>query len=279
MPKETGDLTRDPLIRAFGAVLRSYRENAELSRPELADALGCTYQWIEKIETGTKPSVDTAIDLDTFFKIPARTFEKLAEEIERAGKHAALPPGFPAFLKLEECALSIRSFVCQVVPGLLQTEAYARGVMGAGQVRDGLDHLVAQRVDRQRILTGERAPRLSVVLDESVLRRPIGGSAVMCEQLMYLEHIIEHEPHVQIRMLPFQRITWASLDGSFTILGFGNGPDIAYLEGPTSSQLLRDPNRVADTAVRFDLVMGEALTGGESLEMIRQAREGYREQR
>ncbi|MBE1530362.1 helix-turn-helix domain-containing protein [Actinomadura algeriensis] len=274
----SGDLTRDPLIRVFGAVLRSYREAAKLTRPQLAEALGCTYQWIEKLETGTKPSIETAIDLDTFFAIKENTFRKMADEIERAGKQAMLPPGFPAFLKLEERALSIRSFVCQVVPGLLQTADYARGVMGAGQVRDGLDELVAQRVHRQRILERERPTRLAFVLDESVLRRPIGGPGAMHDQLAHLEYVIHHEPHIQIRMLPFERITWASLDGSFTILKFGDGPDVAYLEGPTSSQLLRDPDRVADTAVRFDLVMGEALTGSESLDMIRHAREGYRDQ-
>jgi transcriptional regulator with XRE-family HTH domain len=270
-----GDYTRDPLIRAFGAVLRSYRASAKLSRPQLAEALGCTYQWIEKLETGTKPSVETAIDLDTYFGIPEGTFEKMADEAERAGKQASTLPGFPAFLRLEERALFIRSFVCQVVPGLLQIAEYARGVMGAGQVRDGLDELVAQRMQRQRILHRDRPPRLALVLDESVLRRPIGGPKVMHDQLAHLEYVIQHEPHIQIRMLPFDRPTWASLDGSFTILGFGDGPDVAYVEGPTNSQLLRDPDRVADTAVRFDLVMGEALTGSESLAMIQRAREGY----
>jgi transcriptional regulator with XRE-family HTH domain len=274
MPEDQGDYTRDPLIRAFGVLLRRYREAAGLSRRQLAEALGCGYQWIEKMETGKKPSVDSAIDLDTFFKIPEKTFQTLAEEIERAGRKFSLLPGFPAFLKLEERAISIRSFVAQVIPGLLQTEAYARGVMGSGQVRDSLDDLVAARMARQHILERERPPHLGFVIDESALHRPVGGSDVMREQLQHLKHVATSSPNIHIRILPFSRITWAGLDGSFTILRFADRPDIAYLEGPGSSQLIEDAARVADAAVRFDLVMGEALPSGESLNMITRALEG-----
>ncbi|MBC6465980.1 transcriptional regulator [Actinomadura alba] len=94
MPQDQGDFTPDPLIRAFGALLRRYREAAGLSRRQLAEALGCSYQWIEKMETGKKPSIDSAIDLDTFFKIPEKTFQTLAEEIERAGKRFSLRLAF-----------------------------------------------------------------------------------------------------------------------------------------------------------------------------------------
>ncbi|WP_019632148.1 helix-turn-helix domain-containing protein [Actinomadura atramentaria] len=282
MPTEPGDLTRDPLIRAFGELLRRCREEwkeGKLSRRQLAERLGCTYQWIEKLETGTKPSVETAIDLDTFFFAPfGRPFETIAREIELAGKQVAMLPSFPAFLSLEKRALSFRSYECQVVPGLLQTEDYARGVMGSGQARDGLTALLAQRLDRQGILTRDRPPRLSFVLDESVLHRPIGGPKVMHDQLAYLERIITTTAHIQIRMLPFSRLTWAAFDGSFLVLSFPDGPDVAYVEGPSSSQLQRDPDAVADTAIRFDLVLGEALTSAESLTMIRQAREGYSDQ-
>lgn len=221
----------------------AYREAAGLSRPQLAEALGCGYQWIEKMETGAKPSVASAIDLDTFFGIKGKTFQRMAEEIENAGRQAALLPGFPAFVRLEAKADYIRSFVAQVVPGLLQTERYSRSLIGSGQVRPALDDLVALRMSRQKILSRDKPPRLTFVIDESALRRPIGGPEVMREQLTRLKAMVTGSPTTQVRILPFDHITWAGLDGSFTILGFPDRRDVAHLEGPGSSQLVEDPNR------------------------------------
>jgi transcriptional regulator with XRE-family HTH domain len=96
------DLTRDPLIRAFGAVLRIYRESAGLSRAALGEALGCTPQWLEKLETAQKPpSRATAEDLDTFFKTPGLFFE-MWREIKKAGRRLAPPPGFEKYAELEK---------------------------------------------------------------------------------------------------------------------------------------------------------------------------------
>ncbi|MQY04220.1 helix-turn-helix domain-containing protein [Actinomadura macrotermitis] len=279
MPQESGVLIRDPLIRVFSTVLRAYREHARLTRPQLAEALGCTYQWIEKLETGTKPSVDTAIDLDTFFQLSGKPFAEMAREIERIGKKSVPVPGFPEFLMLEERALSMQSFDAQVIPGLLQTEEYARGVIGAGQMRSNLDEMVMKRLKRQLILGGEKPPRLGFVIDESALHRPIGGPKVMQDQLLHLEELVTGFPNVQIRMLPFERVIWAALDGSFKVMSFADGPQIAYVEGPGCSQLIREPDAANESAVRFDLVLGEALSIGESLGMIRRSREGYSDQR
>lgn len=276
MPKEQSDLTRDPLIRTFGAVLRSHRETAKLSRPQLAKALGCTPQWIEKLETGQRPpSEATATDLDTYFQLPARTFFVMWDEIKREGKQLSFLPGFDIFIEHEGRANWVRSFVTQVIPGLLQTEAYARGVMGSGQTRDSLDELVTKRMRRQAVLRRDDPPGLVFVLDESVLHRPVGGRAVMYEQLSYLKDVAENSPNIHIGILPFSSITWAGLDGSFTILGFADKSDVVYLEAPGTGQLIAAPEQVTSYAVRFDLVMGEALPSAESLKMITRVLEGY----
>ena len=275
MAKDQDDYTRDPLIRAFGNLLRGYRSNAGLSRRALADALGCTSQWIEKLETGTKPSVATGVDLDTFFKIPERTFQTLAEEIARTGKHAVTPAGFSTYEGLEARAHSMRSYEAQVFPGLLQTEAYARGVMSAGQVRASLDELVEYRMRRQAVLDGDKPLRFTVVIDESALRRPIGGPKVMHEQLLHLKEIMLTSSTIQLYLLPYARPIWAALDGSFTIMGFADRSDVVYYEGPGSSQVIEDSQEAADCATRFHILMGEALTSGETLAMIMSALEDY----
>lgn len=276
MSVEASAYTRDPLIRTFGVVLRGYRAAAGLSRPQLADALGCTYAWIEKMQTGTKPSVVSAMDLDTYFKIPTRPFQKMAEEIERMGKSPAFPPGFPEFVAQEAKATAIYGFEAQVITGLLQKEAYARAIMDAGQLPEELDGLVTARIGRQEVLEKAKPPRIWFVIDESALHRPAGGRKTMCEQLTYLTHVMEHSPNVQIRILPYDSVTWAGLDGSFQILALPDGHKAAYLESPGSGQLIHDTSRVEATLVRFHLVMGEALPASASLKAVTRALEDYK---
>lgn len=276
MTQEQGDFTRDPLVRAFGEVLRGHRERAGLSRPQLAKALGCSPQWIEKLETGHKPpSQATAEDLDTYFETPG-TFYRMWKEIKRAGKHLASPPGFSEYVKIEAKADAMRSFEAQVFPGLLQIPRYARAVMSAGQPLDALDERVAGRLERQEILIRDNAPRMWFVLDEAVLRRPVGGPDVMREQLAHLIEVVTTMPRIQVRVLPFSSVTYAGLDGSFTVLTLPGGEDVAYHEGPEVSQVIEDAATVAEFEVRFGLVTGEALRTHESLMMIRSALEDYK---
>ncbi|MEO3828465.1 helix-turn-helix transcriptional regulator [Actinomadura sp. B10D3] len=275
MTVEPGTHTRDPLIRTFGLVLRGYREAAGLSRPQLADALGCTYAWIEKMETGTKPSIASAIDLDTYFKIPTKPFEDMARQIERMGKRLAFPPGFPEFVAHEAKAISIYGFEAQVIPGLLQREAYARAIMDAGQVPDELDALVAARMARRAILVKPKPPRMWFVVDESALHRPAGGLGAFREQLFYLAQVMSNTSNVQVRILPFDSVTWAALDGSFKILEMSDGRKVAYQESAGSGQLIHDPDRVEATLTRFNLVMGEALPAAASLKRVTKALEDY----
>ncbi|GAA2106980.1 helix-turn-helix domain-containing protein [Actinomadura alba] len=269
MPQGPGDLTRDPLIRAFGALLRAHREAAGLSRPQLGDALGCSGQWIGKVESGEKsPSEAFSIDLDTYFKTPVRTFHRMWEESRRAGRHLALPPGFPAFLRLEAEATSVRKFEALLVTGLLQTEAYARDVLRSGQKLDALDQLVASRLDRQAIMERDDPPRLWLLTDETVIRRGIGERAIMHGQLQRLMDVAER-PEITIQVIPGDTGSYPGLEGSFTILSFDGAPDVAYLEGAGGHGLLiRKADEVAALAVRFDLIRAAALPERDSLKLI-----------
>ncbi|MCD0453741.1 helix-turn-helix transcriptional regulator [Actinocorallia sp. API 0066] len=273
--RDKDDLTRDPLIRVFSTLLRRYRETAGLSRRQLADALGCSYQWIEKLERGTKPSVATGIDLDTYFKILEATFQTLAAEIEDAGRQTATPRGFSTFTALEAKATARRVFEAQLIPGLLQTEAYARESLASKPDGTPLDQRVAARMGRQETLWGDDPLRLTVIIDESALRRPIGGPEVMREQLLYLRKLILETPTIQICFLPESRPTWAAFDGSFSVLSFADRPDVAYYEGPDSSQIIYEPDDVASASLRFNIIMAEATSRSEALRMIATALESY----
>ncbi|MGH3389879.1 MAG: helix-turn-helix domain-containing protein [Actinomadura sp.] len=277
MAQDDGGYTRDPLLRNFGAVLRAHREAAGLSRPQLAEALGCKSGWIEKLETAQKPpSEATADDLDTYFDTgPARTFWTMWREIKREGKHLTAPPGFDKYTELEAEADAIRKFDAQLVPGLLQTPAYARAMWATRQTLDAVEDHVAARMERQEHLAHNKNPRMWFVLDEAALRRPVGGPKVMREQLEQLIEIATANPRVEIRVLPFSSVTYAGLDGSFTVLSLPRAVDVAYHEGPEISQVIEDGSTVAEYRVRFDLVMGESFRTDESLAMIRKIMEEY----
>ncbi|WP_344591347.1 helix-turn-helix transcriptional regulator [Actinomadura vinacea] len=277
MAQDDGGYTRDPLLRSFGAVLRAHREAAGLSRPQLAEALGCRPGWIEKLETAQKPpSEATADDLDVFFNTgPGRTFWTMWREIKREGKNLAAPPGFDKYTELEAEAGAIRKFDPQVVSGLLQTPAYARATLITGQPLDEVEGHVATRMERQEHLACNKNPRKWFVLDEAALRRPVGGAAVMRDQLERLIVVATSDPRTEIRVLPFSSVTYAGLDGSFTVLTLVGGVDVAYHEGPEISQVIEDGATVAEFRVRFDLVMGEALRNDESLALIRKILEDY----
>ncbi|POM22949.1 hypothetical protein BTM25_51550 [Actinomadura rubteroloni] len=275
MPSED-ELTRDPLVRAVARLLRVYREDRGISRAELAAALGCTAQWIESLEAARKPlSEATADDLDTFFKTPARTFWTLWKEIKEAGKHLLTPPGFPAFVQREAQAVGMDCFEAHVIPGLLQTKAYARAVLDTGRPVSEIQALVEQRMERQGALVRPLPLRAWFVLDEATLRRQVGSSAIMREQLEHLLSVTE-KPNIQVRIVPSKSFTWAGTDGSFIMLELPKGQRLAYLEARHVASLTDDPIIVADTVVRFTLVSGEALPIGASRNVIEKALEGYR---
>ncbi|WP_158587897.1 helix-turn-helix domain-containing protein [Actinomadura logoneensis] len=270
--------TRDPLLRSFGRVMRSHREAAGLSRPQLADELGCGATWIEKLETGRKPpSEATADDCDfRFGTTRTRTFWTMWDEIKREGKHVAVPPGFERYVDLEGRAVAVRKFDTMAVPGLLQTPAYARAVLSLRESLEVLDDRTEARLARQNILSREGPPRLWFVLEEAVLRRPIGGSAVMREQLEWLVHLSTTKQFINVRVLPFAAMNAGAVEGSFTILTMGNGDEIGYHEGPEISNVIDDPAIVSEYALRWDEVVSEAMTGSQSHEFILAAAEEYK---
>jgi transcriptional regulator with XRE-family HTH domain len=269
MHEDPGDLTRDPLVRAFGALLRAHREAAGLGKTQLADLLGCTGQWIAMVENAVKPPSEAfAIDLDTYFKTSVNDFHCMWEELKRAGKHRVLPPGFEAYLELESQATSIRKYEALLVTGLLQTEQYARDVLQSGQKVDALEALVASRMERQAIMERDDPPRLWLLTDETVIRRGIGGGEVMRDQLQRFLTVAKR-PNITIQVVPSETGSYPGLEGSFTILSFDRAPDAAYLEGPGGHGIVvQKPHQVSALAVRFDLVRAAALPERESLTLI-----------
>ncbi|WKX73349.1 helix-turn-helix transcriptional regulator [Streptomyces sp. XD-27] len=228
----------------LGKRLQDLREKAGLSYEQAGRALDVTHATIrrmEKAEVGLKiPYVEKL--LATYGVVDGEeidAFLALAREANRRGWwhrfKDVLPDWFSAFVSLEGEASVIRAYEPHYVPGLLQTEAYAHAVLRAGMphATDAeIDRLVALRVERQTRLTRPDPPLLWVVMDETVLRRPIGGPEVMRGQIDRLIEAGETMPGVRLQIMPFASGPHPAMYGPFHIFRFPipDLPDIAYSE-------------------------------------------------
>jgi hypothetical protein len=178
-------------------------------------------------------------------------------------------------MEYSERAVAIREYAAHVVPGLLQTEDYARAVLSVGRTlgsKEQLEERVALRMGRQERLGTSDRPELWVVLDEAVLRRPVGGRAVLREQLARLLRTTA-EAHITVQVLPFDQGEHDVMGGSLTVLTMPDGTEIAYTEGAHYGQLIEDPHEVRSFALTYDRLRAAALPPLMSLGMIRSVME------
>lgn len=172
---------------------------------------------------------------------------------------------FAGALEFEGRATEIREYARKLVPGILQTPAYAREVLSSGAVPksdDERDELLVTRLERARIL------------DEAVLRRPIGGPEVMCEQLRHIATLGE-SIRIRVHVLPFSVGYHALMEGFVSLMWFEDLPPIAYAEGLRSGRILALPSVVRECQVSYDHALGDALSHRKSPALIRSVAEDY----
>ncbi|MFZ3471276.1 helix-turn-helix domain-containing protein [Streptomyces sp. 4.24] len=246
----------------YGSELRRLREAAGLKQGQLGDIIFCAGSLIGQIETARKvPTRDFSERLDAALNTGG-VFSRLVGLVLRS----QLPTWFQPFAEMEAKAEYISTYQCQLVYGLLQTEAYARAVIGVEQP-DTVDAPVAARIDRQRILSRGTPPVLWVVLDEAALHREIGGHAVMRNQLAHLLDLRDRQ-WVNIQVLPFAAGQHAGMMGSFTVLRFENDPDLHYSESYDSGHMTANPQVIRERSVGYARLQAEALSPGKSAALI-----------
>ncbi|MGQ5260244.1 Scr1 family TA system antitoxin-like transcriptional regulator [Micromonospora sp. ZYX-F-536] len=185
-------------------------------------------------------------------------------------------PWFRPWAELEQDATAIRWYEPLLVPGLLQTEGYARAVLNTGGLLapSEVDQIVAGRLDRQAVLCRDVPPQLVAVIDEVVLRRLVGGRAVMAGQLARLMALAEWE-HVQVRVIPAESPWHTGLAGPFVLGRLPDGTELAYLDNQLRGQVVTDPIDIANLGRRWESVTGEALPQRRSTELIREVAETW----
>ena len=265
--------------RRLGAELRRLREAAGLTIDRVAEALECSQSKVSRIETGQVSATPRDVrDMLALYRVADDRREamvQVAREARQRGwwqKFVDVPDGVPAYVGLEVAATSIDVYMSLIVPALLQTADYARAVIGA--VRPDLpggeiDRRVELRMRRQALLDQEQPPALRVLLDDTVLRRPVGGPAVMAAQRRRLLEDAAR-PAVTIRVLEAESGAHAGMDGPFTIFGFPAAAerDVVALDSAADALYLEDPEDVARYRRVLELLLPAALPPEASAELI-----------
>jgi transcriptional regulator with XRE-family HTH domain len=256
------------VVTAFGRQLKLLRVRAGLDRVEFGKRMGYSPETVASIEQARR--------------IPQARFIDRADEVLEAGgvltalKEEVGKAQYPAFFRdmarLEARAAALNLYAVYAVPGLLQTEDYARAVF---HLQRPLleDEVIEQRLEarmvRQEIFCRRPAPLMSFVIEEAVLRRPIGGPKVMRETLEQIL-VTGQSRNVEVQVMPIEREDNAALGGPFTLIDTEKGQHLAYAEVQDHSRLYTDAPYVRTLEARYGILRSQALTPSESVAFIEQ---------
>lgn len=258
---------------AYGDELRQRREAVGLTQESLSERAIMSRTHIAHIEAGRrKPSLDDARRLDQVLETGG-VFERFLPTLN----NRLLAGHFETVADFEKQATMIREYGSKLVPGLLQNEAYMRAIFGSDfppKSQEQCDKAVVTRLERAQILEDPVSPVLWALLDEAVLRRPIGGPAVMAEQLRHIAGLGEGG-RIRVYVLPFAGGVHPLLEGTLKLMWFDDAPPLAYVEGLKSGHVLEHPTVVHECQAAYDLALGDALSHRESLALIRAVAEDY----
>ncbi|MEU4407452.1 helix-turn-helix transcriptional regulator [Streptosporangium sp. NPDC023963] len=271
MSVETSPEPGSPHAR-FGSEMRRLREAAQLSQSAVASRLGCTQTQVSRLESATRtPSRSDAERLDLLFGSGGSThFTDLR-------RHIVARPSGPAWFigwaeEIEPAALVLRSWDPLLVPGLLQTESYARHLFthGPRATPDEVEERVQARMRRRRILDKDDPPMLLVLMDEGVLRRRVNGPEVMREQLGHLLEAAQ-SPNVSIQVVDPECM--AGLAGAFMIAELPNGqPETIHMDSPALGHVTTDHDLVISIRNRYEAIRLWAYPERASLKMVEEVR-------
>ncbi|MEU5124604.1 helix-turn-helix domain-containing protein [Streptomyces mobaraensis] len=267
--------------RRLGTILREAREAAGVTATDAARAIHTDNTKISRIETGRHRV--TRLELETLFALYEIADEKTREWLialasegsQRTwwrGHSSRLNADFKELLTHESDAARITAFQPQLIPGLLQTRAYATAVIrnGSSHLTDAeVDFFVGLRLARQQILQRDNPPRYLALLQEGALRQQVGGPTVLADQLRHLI-AVNKEPELTIRVIPFRQHVWTAVQGPFTVFSYPKPLDldvvhIPYLDG---SLYLEDDEVVRKSLRVINRLQTAALSAAQSTELM-----------
>ncbi|MDQ0844305.1 helix-turn-helix transcriptional regulator [Streptomyces sp. V1I6] len=254
-------------MRLVGRQLARFREAAGLTQRELATEFNLAEETVASMEQGRRPLKP---DLAQRFDDRLDTKGALSVAVEHMPEVDLIPAWAEEYMDLEREAIALSWYDNQVVPGLLQTEGYARGVFRSRVPAFSADEIEAQvtaRVARQEILARTRPPTISFVMWEAILMDRIGGDEVYEEQVRHLRACADL-PDVSVQVMPFGRTSHAGLNGPFILLETPDHQLVGYTESQRGSQLLTDPDEVSILARKYAMLRAQALNPEDSAGLL-----------
>lgn len=257
----------------YGEELKIRRIAADMTQEALSEGVVCSPTLISHIEAGRRlPNPDDAQRIDRVLCTDGFFARWLKDLDSKYADH------FAGVAELERQATEIRQYGLTLFPGLLQTDTYARAVFRAYRPNyraEELDQRVVNRMERAQILEGTSGPVVWTLLDEAVLRRPVGGRAAMAEQLEKVADMAE-SGRLRMHILPFDVGEHALMESMLTLMSFESAAPVAYVEGLSTGHLMDDPAVVNNCRAVYDLSLGDALSYKESLALMRAIAEEYK---
>lgn len=292
------DVGTTVLRRYIGRRFVALRVKAGLTQQQAADALQRARATLGRIEDGDESVRFRDIEVEAMLNLykaddsDRKLMLGLTAETRNGRKkgwwhdytETELPDWFGLYAALEDSAEAIRHYEPEFVSGLLQTRAYAEQMtrMPTGYLtEEEIQRRVSVRMERQSLLTRRRAPHINVILNEAVIRRPVGGPAVMTDQLRHLLELMQ-QSNISVRVVPFSAGLHASCGSGFTVLGFPSNdlgdllePPLAYVDTLTGALYLNKPDEVHAYDLTWADLEGKALDEDKSRELITEAMEGF----
>ncbi len=266
-PGKQSGIRRVTSWQLVGAQLCHFRKLAGLTQAALAEQAGVGEDTIASIEQGRRAlQVDLAIQLDELLDTKG-VLRVAVEKIPRKERYQALVKDF---VQYEQDAVSLISYESQLIPGLLQTEAYARFIFDCNYPPledDEIEKRVADRLGRQKILERKPRPILHFILEESILHTELGDPDVMREQLLHLRRCMDL-PFVTIQIMPRNTRRHAGLAGPLVLLETADHDQLVYVDGQLRGELYDEPADVSALMQRYGMLRSQALTVEESTRLL-----------
>ena len=272
---EQADAQGDSGRAVLGRTLRFLREKAGKSLGQLADETGYDKSYLSRLESGERLSKVTVMeDLDGYYECG-----DLLISLWRIARIDAFKDKYKEYMRLEATARIMYVYTPDV-PGLLQTEEFAREVLSepqtTGKDTEAIEEQVAARLGRQLLLSKSPAPSVRFIIDESAFRRPSASAETWERQLLHIEAVAQW-PNVVVQVLPFSAgVHHLMGKGSLTLLRQKDGSTVAYTEGDSSGVLMDEPEDVLRHHLSYDRLRDLALSPSDSLTFIRDVLEEHR---
>ncbi|WP_051732158.1 Scr1 family TA system antitoxin-like transcriptional regulator [Kitasatospora phosalacinea] len=270
-----GESPADMTPAAFGWLLEVFREKAGLKKAGLAREVHCDPSLISRFESGERvPAVEMVHRIDRLLGADGL----LVNAYGRVGwyREVAHPEWFQVFAEREARAEEVRRYSISLIPGPCQEPGYAAAVFKRRQINptpDWIEARVAARISRQARFLADDGPLLSVVLDEAVIRRAVGGPQVMHRQLDHLLALMRR-PNIVIQVAPLELGDRTPAGTSFTLLTMPDGQRHLYSESLTSGHFTTDPDEITYYSRAYDWLRGHVLSVPDSAALIRQVMKG-----